>query len=201
MKRDQKLNRSQRPLRCWTRIFLLSMTVCFLGLPRPTPGNNPEQITAEYQVKAAYLCNFTKFVEWPVETFTTQDSPLTIGIVGEDPFGQVLDTEALNLTTNGRKLVIKRFRWDQDFRQAQVIFIGLTEKKHLASILSSVKGARILTVSDIENFTSSGGMIGLIFDVDRIRFEINLEPTFDSHIGISSKLLSLASTVKGKRNR
>jgi len=177
------------------------MPICFLGLPHPTSGDNPEQITAEYQVKAAYLCNFTKFIEWPMGTFAAQDAPLTIGIVGEDPFGQAIDTEALNITTNGHKLLIKRFRWDQDFRQSQVIFIGLAEKKHLASILLSVKGASILTVSDIENFSSSGGMIGLIFDVDRIRFEINLEPAFGSRIGISSKLLSLASTVKGKRNR
>jgi hypothetical protein len=94
-------------------------------------------------------------------------------------------------------MVVKRFRWDQDFRQSQLIFIGLTEKKHLGPILSSVKGAGVLTVSDVENFSSSGGMIGFVFDVDRIRFEINLDPAVDSHISISSKLLSLASAVKG----
>jgi YfiR/HmsC-like len=177
------------------------MVICILGLPYSTPGSNPEQITAEYQVKASYLCNFTKFVEWPTEAFPAQDSALTIGIVGEDPFGQALDGEALNMTANGHKMVVKRFRWDQDFRQSQVIFIGLTEKKHLGPILSSVKGAGVLTVSDIENFSSSGGMIGFVFDVDRIRFEINLDPALDSHISISSKLLSLASAVKGKRTR
>jgi hypothetical protein len=91
----------------------------------------------------------------------------------------------------------QRFRWDQDFRPSQVIFIGLTEKKHLGPILSSVKGAGVLTVSDVENFSSSGGMIGFVFNVDRIRFEINLDPAVDSHISISSKLLSLASAVKG----
>jgi hypothetical protein len=70
------------------------------------------------------------------------------------------------------------------FSTSQVIFIGLTEKKHLGPILSSVKGAGALTVSDVENFSSSGGMIGFVFDVDRIRFEINLDPAVDSHISI-----------------
>jgi hypothetical protein len=174
------------------------MVICFLGFPHPTPSNAQEQITAEYQVKASYLCNFAKFVEWPTEVFPAQDSPLTIGIVGEDPFGQALDAEALKTTADGHKMVVKRFRWDQDFRRSQLIFIGLTEKKHLGPILSSVKGASVLTVSEIDNFSSVGGMIGFVFDVDRIRFEINLDPAADSHIRISSKLLSLARTVRGK---
>jgi hypothetical protein len=201
MKRDQNPERSPRRLCCRTESFLLSIAICFLGSPRPTPGSPPKQITAEYQVKATYLCNFTKFVEWPSVAFPTQDSTLTIGIVGEDPFGQALDAVALSMTADGHKVIVKRFSWDQDFRQSQVIFIGPSEKKHLSSILSSVKGADVLTVSDIENFSSSGGMIGLVFDVDRIRFEINLDPVLDSHLRISSKLLSLASTVKGKHTR
>jgi uncharacterized protein DUF4154 len=201
MKRDQNPERSPRHLCYRTESFLLSIIVCFLGSPRPTPASHQEHITAEYQVKASYLCNFTKFVEWPPETFPAQNSALTIGIVGVDPFGQVLDAAALSMTANGHKIVVKRYSWDQDFSQSQVIFIGLTEKKHLNSILSSVKGASVLTVSDIENFAPSGGMVGLVFDVDRIRFEINLEPLLDSHMRISSKLLSLASTVKGMHPR
>jgi hypothetical protein len=177
------------------------MVIWFLGLPYATVGNTNEQVSAEYQVKAAYLYNFTKLVEWPAETFPTQNSDLTIGIVGDDPFGQALDAEALNIPTNGHKVVIKRLRWNQDLRESQVIFIGLTEKRHLGPILASLKGASVLTVSDIENFTSSGGMIGLIFDVDRIRFEINLVPTINSHIRISSQLLSLARTVRGQLPR
>jgi hypothetical protein len=201
MRRDQNSNSSPRVLRRGAGTFFLSMVICFLGFPRPAPGNTQEQITAEYQVKASYLCNFAKFVEWPTEVFPAQDAPLTIGIVGEDPFGQALDAEALKMTADGHKMVVKRFRWDQDFRQSQLIFIGLTEKKHLGSILSGVKGVSVLTVSEIDNFPSVGGMIGFVFDVDRIRFEINLDPAADSHIRISSKLLSLARTVKGKSPR
>ena len=198
MERDQNSVGSPRYLPSCAATLLLSVFICVIGLPHPPPGSTQGQITAEYQVKAAYLCNFTKFVEWPPGTFPAQDTALTIGIVGEDPFGQALDAEALNITTNGHKMVVQRLHWDQNLRQCQVIFIGRTEKKHLGPILSSLKGASVLTVSEIENFLSSGGMIGLIFDADRIRFEINLDPAADSHLRISSKLLSLARTVKGQ---
>ena len=198
MERDQNSAGIPRYLPSCAATLLLSVFICVIGLPHPTPGSTQGQITAEYQVKAAYLCNFTKFVEWPPGTFPAQDTALTIGIVGEDPFGQALDAEALSVTTNGHRIVVQRLHWDQNLRQCQVIFIGRTEKKHLGPILSSLKGASVLTVSEIENFLSSGGMIGLIFDADRIRFEINLDPAADSHLRISSKLLSLARTVKGQ---
>ena len=198
MERDQNSAGSPRCFPSYAVTLLLSVFLCVMGLSHSTPGSTQGQITAEYQVKAAHLCNFTKFVEWPAGTFPAQDTALTIGIVGEDPFGQALDAEALNVTNNGHKMVVERLHWDQNLRQCQVIFIGRTEKKHLGPILSNLKGASILTVSEIENFLPSGGMIGLIFDADRIRFEINLDPADDAHLRISSKLLSLARTVKGQ---
>jgi hypothetical protein len=154
-----------------------------------------KEIPLEYRVKATFLYNFTKFVTWPAETFAAEDAELRVTIVGEDPFGQVLDELASSAPSHGRKLVIERRTWNQDLRRSQVLFISRSEKRHLNAILANLKGASVLTVSEIEQFSESGGMIGFIFEQDQIRFEINLDAAVEARLEISSRLLALASHV------
>jgi hypothetical protein len=178
-------------------VLVAFVLACLLGLVFPASATAQNQAPNEYQVKAAYLAGFTKFVVWPEDPPSTGDPDFTVGVVGEDPFGSALNEAFAGATMDGRKIAIQHFRWDQDVRRCQMIFIPQSEKKHLKTILANVKDAGILTVSDITNFSSAGGMIGLVFDVDRIRFEINLDAASESHLKISSKLLNLARTVKG----
>ena len=172
------------------------------ALLRPAISIAQTKATTEYEVKAAYIAGFTKFVVWPDTKSSTApqedgEDPFVIGVVGEDPFGPALGEAFAGAKVNGAKVVIEHFRWDQDMRKCQAIFIPPPEHKHLHAILVKLKDSSVLTISDIPSFSSEGGMIGLVFDVDRIRFEINLDAATHSHLQISSKLLVLARTVKG----
>jgi hypothetical protein len=150
----------------------------------------------EYEVKARYLYNFPLFVEWPEQAFRTPDAPFVLGIVGRDPFGPALDVLASNGTLHGRKVIVQHLSRGQDLRHCQVLFISRSEKDHLSAILAKLAGGNVLTVSEIEGFSSSGGIIGLVFDDDRVRFEINLDAAAGAGLTISAKLSSLARTVR-----
>jgi YfiR/HmsC-like len=173
-----------------TSLLLLLLLCSFYRLHAQDPP------LSEYEVKARYLYSFPLFVEWPEQIFRTPDAPFVLGIVGRDPFGGALDALTNNGTLHGRKVIIRRLRRDQDLRQCQVLFISRSEEDHLDSILSQLAGGSILTVSEIEGFSSSGGMIGLVFDDDRVRFEINLDAAAGAGLTVNAKLSSLARTVR-----
>jgi hypothetical protein len=177
--------------------------VCMLGLFFSAPANAQSESSTEYQVKAAYFAGFTKFVAWPVDTLSPGDAVLTIGIVGEDPFGPALESAFAGATIGGNKarVVLQHLHWDQDLRNCQAIFISQSDRKHLRAILSNLGDSSVLTVSDIANFSSEGGMIGFVFDVDRIRFDINFDAATRSRLKVSSRLLTLARSVRGHPTR
>ena len=149
----------------------------------------------EYHIKAAFLYNFAKFVEWPDQTLADTSVPIGVGVLGKDPFGSALDS-INGKTVRGRSLVIKRFETVQDLEFCHVLFISSSEEKHLASILESLKDRSVLTVSEAEQFTQCGGIIKLTEKGNRIRFEINLGAADRARLKISSKLLKLATIVK-----
>ena len=161
----------------------------------PVQAQSPT--VSEYQVKAAYLYNFSKFVEWPQESFTDLDAPFVFGIVGRDPFG--IAFQELLRDVHGRKAVIEHLNWDQQLSQCHVLFISRSERKHMGAILEKVAGRSVLTVSEIDDFSSSGGIIGFVFDDDRVRFEINLDQAAKSQLKVSSKLSSMAWALKSGR--
>lgn len=152
------------------------------------------QTLSEYQVKAAYLFNFSKFVQWPPGSFPDPESPLVIGIVGQDPFGTAL--QELVRSVHGRKAVIEHLNWDQDLSDCHILFIGRSERRHIGIIMAKVKGKSVLTVSEMDDFSAIGGIIGFVFDDDRVRFEINLDQAAKSQLKISSQLSSMARAVK-----
>jgi hypothetical protein len=151
----------------------------------------------EYQVKAAYLFNFLKFVEWPEEAFPDPLAPIVIGICGEDPFGNSLPQVIIGKTVQGRDLVIHKYRASEDMRGAHILFLGPTEKKRFPQILSGLHGASVLTVADTEGFLEAGGMIQFVSENDRVRFAINVDAASRAKLKMSSKLLSLAKVVGG----
>lgn len=144
----------------------------------------------EYQVKAAFIFNFAKFVDWPGDAFS-DGGALVVGVVGDDPFGGALDR--LNgSTANGRRLRIKRLRLGDNLRACHILFVSKSEGRNLGKILDSLKGTSVLTIGEMSQFTQSGGMIRFVIQNSKVRFEINAAAASQSRLRISSKLLALS---------
>lgn len=144
----------------------------------------------EYQVKAAFIFNFAKFVDWPGDAFS-DGNDLVVGVVGDDPFGGTLDR--LNgSTANGRRLRIKRLRFGDNLRACHILFISKSEARNLSKILDSLKGTSVLTIGEMPQFNQSGGMIRFVIQNNKVRFEINAAAATQARVRISSKLLALS---------
>ena len=146
----------------------------------------------EYQIKAKYLYNFTRYVNWPKEVFTDSISPFVIGIVGQDPFGIELEKTVEGKNIKNRTFSVKRFNSINDLEFCHMLFIGLIDKKHQNQILNKIKGLSILTVGNRTNFTQDGGIINFIEKKEQVRFEINTKVARESRLKISTKLLKMA---------
>jgi len=155
------------------------------------PGQTLAASAQEYQVKAAFLYNFAKFVDWPGEPAGT-GAPLVITVFGKDPFGPALENIVLGRTVNGRPLVIRRTSRLEELLPCHILFISSSEKRRLAEILQALKSASVLTVSDMEEFLRLGGTVRFFVEENKVRFGINLEAARRTELKISSKLLSLA---------
>jgi hypothetical protein len=175
-------------------IVLASMALAHFIMAIPAEA---QVALSEYQIKAAYLFNFLKFVEWPDDAFSDPLAPIVIGIAGEDPFGSALPNVIIGKTVQGRDLVIRKYRDGEDLRSAHILFINVREKKRIPQLLAGLRGSSVLTVADSGEFLVEGGMIQLYYQDNRIRFAINVEATGRAKLKISSKLLSLARVVGG----
>ncbi len=155
--------------------------------------------TAEYKLKAVYLYNFLQYVDFPPNAFADEQSPIVIGVLGNDPFGNTLDETIISEVVKNRRLEVRRFKRVNDITDCHVLFIGASEEDKLKSILAALKGRSILTVGDVENFARLGGVIRFLTENNKIRLKINLEAAKEANLSISSKLLQIAeiiSTVK-----
>ena len=172
----------------------------------PNPAGAAPQVSEEYQVKAAFLYNFVKFIEWPKERFSSDKDPIVIGVVGKDPFGEALDQVAQK-PVKDRTLVIKRLpscpSEDADpvhpqidaIRQCHVLFVCPSEKKVSKRLVAALGDAAILTVGDTSGFLEEGGMINFLVEERKVRFEIGLAKARSAKMDISSQLLRLAKRV------
>jgi hypothetical protein len=151
---------------------------------------------SEYAIKAAFLYNFAKFTEWPPESAGKADDPITLCVVGEDPFGNILNQTIEGKTVRGRRMVIWRLRPGEDLKGCQIAFIGSPERSQMQAILERLKGAGVLTVGDSEGFAALGGMINFTKVDNKVHFNVNVNAAERARLKISSKLLSLAKIVK-----
>jgi hypothetical protein len=156
-----------------------------------------QESPTEYQVKAAYLFNFLKFVDWPDDSFTNSNGRWVIGIVGANPFGDELTQAVSGKIVQGHLLQVRTFQPADDLRACHILFISASEMKRLPSILTALRGSSVLTVGDVDQFTESGGMIQFVMEDGRVRFVIDVGATSRARLKVSSKLLSLARTVTG----
>jgi hypothetical protein len=153
----------------------------------------------EYRIKSAYIFNFAKFVSWPSSAFQTPTSPIIIGILGKDPFGTEIDETIAHKSIDGRPLAVKRLAETDPLDGCHILFIAESERKQVPRILESVSKLPILTVSEIEDFTDTGGMIRFFKHEKNIRFEIDLDAVEAARLKISSKLLQVAIVKKARQ--
>ena len=156
------------------------------------------QVSKEYQLKAAFLYNFTKFVEWAPEHFKTAESPIVIGMLAKNPFGPELERIVQGRKVNGRELVIKTVGSPGDVLTIDLLFTAAGEEPALANLLDPAHAAGVLTVGESQRFTKLGGIITFTMEADKVRFEINQEMAEKARLKISSQLLKLAVVVRKK---
>ncbi len=174
----------------------LLLFLCAWGLALSAAAR-AEVAASEYAVKAAFLFNFTKFVDWPPRAFTDERSPLKICVLGQDPFGKALRS-FMDEEVGGRRLQLLRVDALNNPAACHVLFVCRSERDRLPQILAAVRGAPVLTVSDTPGFLDDGGMINFVLEGSKVRFEIDQEAAEQAGIKISSKLLALARHVKGR---
>jgi hypothetical protein len=156
-----------------------------------TPEASAEVFSSrEYEIKAAYLYNFIKYVDWP-----SYGDNITIGVLGGNPFGTAL-APLDGKIVKGRRLLIRKVDSLQDAQKCQIIFVSSSEKQRLQEIFENLKSARVLTVGETDGFATSGGIINFVQENNKVHFEINADAAHRTGLTISSELLKLAKLVK-----
>jgi hypothetical protein len=177
------------PRRSVARALALAAVLLAAGLPaRAAPS-------PEYQVKAVFLFNFAQFVEWPATAFADAQSPMVIGVLGDDPFDSALDEAVRGEIVNRRPLVVRRYRRVADITACHILFVSRSEAARLDEIFAALKGRSLLTVGDTDGFSLRGGMIRFVTENNRTRLRINVEAAKAAQLTISSKLLRPAEIV------
>jgi hypothetical protein len=147
----------------------------------------------EYQVKAAFVYNFAKFVEWPTDAFSDSSAPLRVCVLGES-----LVSPDLSQITQGKVIgghPIQVLQNSRNLRDCHVLFISASHNGAINDIQEGLRGVPVLTVGESRDFAAQGGMIGFVMENARVRFEVNLQAAKQMRLNISSKLLSLAKKV------
>lgn len=191
---------------------LIVLILALFGTPIQAGAKSDSAPGREYQIKAAFIYNFIKFVDWPKEKTADSNEPIIIGIIGKDPFGRVFEPIKDKKVKN-RIVVIKRFKsfeaiqklgehdkaeFDRNInylRKCHLLFVCSSEKDKVKEVLALVKDHSVLTVADTKGFLESGGIINFLMEDKKVRFEINVTAAKKSKLKISSKLLRLAKRV------
>ena len=194
---DMTRRRAMNRLR-WRIVLVLLLLAVVSGVPVAQAESG---VSKEYQVKAAFLFNFVQFIEWPAAAFEEPTTPISIGILGDDPFGPYLNQLVRDEAVKSRRLIVKWSRMVDDLKGCQVVFISKSEKARFSQILARLEGKSVLTVSEVEGFAERGGIISFFLEKNRVRFEINAEAARQGGLKIDSQLLSLARIVGPETGR
>jgi hypothetical protein len=181
--------RSQRGL-----VALLGLLV----LVGPAVSDADPSVAKEYQLKAAFLYNFTKFVEWPSQRFADETSPIVIGVLGRNPFGDELEKIVQGRKINGRTVAVRLLNSAAEARAVHVLFVSAGAEPQLADAMDALRTAGVLTVGESDKFMALGGVITFALETGKVRFEINQDAGENAGLKISAQLLKLATAVHRK---
>ncbi len=185
-------SRGIRPALRQAAAFILAVLLSFAGAPLDLAQAEPP---GEYQLKAAFLFNFAKFIDWPSTSFASRQSPFTFCVLGADPFGRAMDDALRGKTVGNRAVAIERSRDLVEARHCQMVFVSSSEKRRLQGILDGLRGTNALVVGESDGFAAAGGMIQFALEDNHVRFLINTDAADRAGLKVSSKLLSLARVV------
>ncbi len=174
---------------------MLACLYAVLGFGLPVPRGVAADVSTEYQVKAVFLFNFSHFVEWPPQAFSSPDEPFVIGIVGDNPFGTRLDEAVSGEHIEQHPLLVRHFRNVADIGNCHILYIGSSESGRIREILAALDRRTALTVSDFDGAAERGVMIQFVTENNRVRLRINPESAHTAGLTISSKLLRPAEIV------
>jgi hypothetical protein len=169
----------------------IALAVVALQLPAPTAAALP----SEYEVKAAFMYNFAKFVDWPAANRDT----FVVAVLGDDPFGPLLEHTFGGKKVGERTLAVRRLARVDEASEVDLLFIAASESTKLPQILSRLRGLPTLTVSEIDGFVGRGGMVGFRVEREMVRFDIDLGEVSQAGLKMSSQLVRVArKVVSGK---
>jgi hypothetical protein len=181
------------------RIRLLTVGVLILASVRNgSPAPTPREAAPEYAVKAAYLYQFARYVTWPAEAFPSPESPVGICILGEDPFGNVMDRIVEGRRIMGRPIEVRRATLEEAAARCHVAFIGREERALLANWLGTLRTKPVLSVTESRGALSAGATINFVTEGSALRYDVNLEAAEESGLKIAAPMLVSARQVLGQ---
>lgn len=168
------------------------MLLLSAAIPWAFPCDAIAAAASEYEIKAAFIYNFSIYMNWPEPNI---DKPFVIGVIGKDPFGELLDDAMRGKRVDRRKVVVRRFSRLEEIVDSDVLFVASSEAPSLERILKILDGVPVLTIAEMDQFAERGGMINLTTDGNRVRFEVNLEAINRAGLKASSQMLRLAKLI------
>jgi hypothetical protein len=176
--------------------WLLLGFVCMLAVSQ---ARAEPSLQAEYNLKAAYLYNFTKFVSWPAARFANPSAPLVLGIFGSSPFDSTLARAIAERRVDGREIVLRQVASSADARLTHVLFIPAGSERAAASAMTAIRTEAVLTVGETDAFREQGGVIRFVVEDNKLRFVIDAEAVGETGLKISSQLYKLAHQPRPNR--
>lgn len=170
--------------------------IVLLLLTLAAPRADGQEIAREYALKAGFLYHFCEFIDWPPTSFRSKDSPLIIGVLGDNPFGSFLGETVRGEMIRGRRIQLEHYGRADEVRNCHILFVSASEQSRLSSILGQLHGRSVVTVGESDDFISQGGMIALNAVHNRIKLRVNLAAVRGAGISMSSKLLRVADIAK-----
>lgn len=172
-------------------LALITLSIFASATIAPAQSDSP----SEYQVKAAFLFNFAKFIDWPPSSYTSPQAPFAVCVLGDDPFGPVLDNTLAGKSLGSHSVIARRIRDIAEARRCQIVFVSSSESRHYGDVVEGVRGAGVLLVGETDGFASAGGAIEFTLESNHVRFAINPDAAQRERLTLSSKLLMLAHIV------
>lgn len=173
-----------------------AVLVAVLALARGAAGQDTPEALPEYVLKAGFLFNFAKYVDWPADAFDGPEAPIVVGIVGKDPFGADLEKSLAGKTVRNRGFRIVRFAEPADIARCHMLFVPKSEKGRTEPILARAAQWPALTVGEDPGFAKAGGAAGILIENEKPRLEVNRDAAEKAGLTISAKLLKAATLVR-----
>jgi hypothetical protein len=174
--------------------------IAVLCLAFPATAGWGQSVTDD-QVKAAYIFNFAKFIEWPPQVFSASGAPMTFCVLGRSPVVDELDSSMGGKSINGHTIMVKHLHAPDEIKDCHLIFLAASAGKQQQKLIQAAKGSAVLLVAETPGFARSGGTINFITESGRLLFEVNINAAESAHLKISSKLLALARIVSPTEER